>query len=70
MVVLGTIVPFALLVGALRHVPATRAGIIAMLEPVVAALVAYLWLGESLGPVQIFGAFFVLCGIFLAQSAR
>src|SRR5438128_254798 len=36
MVVLGTIVPFALVVGALRHITATRAGITAMLEPVVA----------------------------------
>ncbi len=49
MVVLGTIVPFFLLVSALRHLPATRVGIIAMLEPVIATIVAWLWLGESLG---------------------
>jgi drug/metabolite transporter (DMT)-like permease len=48
MVVLGTIVPFALVVTALRHVSATRAGIAAMLEPPAAAVVAFLWLGESL----------------------
>jgi drug/metabolite transporter (DMT)-like permease len=40
MIVLGTIVPFALVVGALRHISATRAGITAMLEPVVAIVVA------------------------------
>ena len=39
MVVLGTMVPFFLLVSALRHIAATRAGIVAMLEPVVGALV-------------------------------
>ena len=54
MIVLGTIVPFFLLVSALRHLPATRVAIIAMLEPVVATVVAWAWLGESLarGPAR------------------
>ena len=43
-VVLGSIVPFVLIVGALRHVSATRVGIAAMLEPVVATVVAWAWL--------------------------
>ena len=70
MVVLGTIVPFLLVVGALRHVTATRAGITGMLEPVVAILVAWAWLGESLQPVQLGGAALTLAGIGLAQTAR
>jgi drug/metabolite transporter (DMT)-like permease len=70
MVVLGTIVPFALVVGALRHISATRAGITAMLEPVVAIVVAWAWLGESLAPVQLSGAALTLIGIGLAQTAR
>ena len=47
-VLVGTIVPFLLLVGALRHINATRAGVTAMFEPVAGALVAWAWLGESL----------------------
>ncbi len=70
MVVLGTIVPFALVVGALRHISATRAGIVAMLEPVVAIVVAWAWLGESLAGAQIAGAALTLGGIVLAQTAR
>jgi drug/metabolite transporter (DMT)-like permease len=70
MIVLGTIVPFFLLVSALRHVSATRAGIIAMLEPVAGALVAWAWLGESLDGVQLAGAAVVLAAIVLAQTAR
>jgi drug/metabolite transporter (DMT)-like permease len=70
MVVLGTIVPFVLVVGALQHVTATRVGIVAMLEPVIAILLAWLWLGESLEPVQIVGAALTLAGIGLAQTAR
>ena len=69
-VVLGSIVPFSLIVGALRHVSATRVVIAAMLEPVVATIVAWAWLEESLAPIQLVGAAFVLAAILLAQTAR
>ena len=69
-VVLGTIAPFTLVVGALRHVTATRAGITAMLEPVVATVVAWAWLRESLDPAQLAGAVVVLGALALAQTAR
>ena len=52
-IVMGTIVPFALIVSALRHLPATRVGIVAMLEPVAAGVVAWAWLGESLNAAQL-----------------
>jgi drug/metabolite transporter (DMT)-like permease len=70
MVVLGTIVPFGLLIAALRFVSATRAGITAMFEPVAAAVVAWVWLGEALGAAQLSGGALVLGGILLAQTAR
>lgn len=69
-VVLGTVVPFVFLVSALHHVPATRVTIVAMLEPVLAALVAWAWLGEELAPIQIVGGLIVLAGVLLAQTAR
>lgn len=69
-VVLGTVVPFIMLVSALHHVPATRVTIVAMLEPVLAAIVAWLWLGEELAAVQIAGGLIVLAGVVLAQTAR
>ena len=70
MVVLGTIVPFGLLVAALRHITPTRAGILAMFEPVAGTIVAYAWLHEELAPTQLVGAAVVLAGIGLAQTAR
>jgi len=70
MIVLGTIVPFALTAAALRHITATREGVTAMLEPVLAIVVAWAWLGESLNPVQLSGAAVTLAGISLAQTAR
>jgi drug/metabolite transporter (DMT)-like permease len=69
-VVLGTVVPFILLVSALHHVPATRVTIVAMLEPVLAAIVAWFWLGEELAAVQIVGGLIVLVGVILAQTSR
>jgi len=69
-VLVGTIVPFLLLVGALRHIAATRAGVTAMFEPVAGALVAWAWLGESLTTTQLIGGAIVLTGILLAQTAR
>ncbi|TML02413.1 MAG: DMT family transporter [Actinobacteria bacterium] len=55
-----------------RHdrISATRAGITGMLEPVLAIVVAWLWLGESLAPLQLSGAVVTLAGISLAQTSR
>ena len=69
-VVIGTIVPFGLVVGALRHLPATRVGVTAMWEPVAGGLIAYAWLGEALSATQLGGGALVLLGIVLAQTAR
>jgi len=54
----------------MRHISATRAGIVAMVEPVVASVVAYAWLNETLSTVQLFGGLVVLLAIILAQTAR
>jgi drug/metabolite transporter (DMT)-like permease len=70
MVILGTIVPFALLAASLRHIPASRAAITAMFEPVAATVFAFAWLGESLTAFQLVGAVVVLGAIVLAQTAR
>jgi len=70
MVVLGTIAPFVLVLSGLHHLPATRVGMVGMLEPVLAGVVAWLWLGEALNAVQLVGAGVVLTGILLAQTAR
>ena len=69
-VVLGTVVPFILVVGSLEHLPATRVAICGMFEPVVAAVVAYAWLGETLAPAQLLGGVLVLLAIGVAQTAR
>jgi drug/metabolite transporter (DMT)-like permease len=69
-VVLGSFLPFFLSFSALKHLPATAVGIVASSEVLFAFLVAWLWLGEGLQPVQFLGAVVVLVGIVLAQTAR
>lgn len=69
-IVLGTFLPFLVTFTALRYLPARQAVVIAMLEPVVAATVAYLVLGEVITALQILGGLLVLTGVVLADLAR
>jgi drug/metabolite transporter (DMT)-like permease len=64
----GTVVPFGLFVSGLAYLPPAQASILAMLEPVVAALAAFLILGESLLPLQALGGGLVLIGVLLAEG--
>ena len=68
--VLGSFAPFFLSLLALKYLSATAAGVVASAEVLFAFLVAWLWLGEGLGPLQTIGAAVVLVGIVLAQTAR
>jgi drug/metabolite transporter (DMT)-like permease len=65
----GTLAPYALNLAALRHLPAATVGAVGMLEPVVATVVAWAWLGQSLGAPQVLGGVVVLVGVALAQAA-
>lgn len=69
-VLLGTVVPFVLVLAGVRRVGATRAGLLGTLEPVLAGCVGWLVIGERLSPVQLAGAAVVLAGIVLAETAR
>jgi len=66
---LGTLLPFALAVGAVRVISAATAGIAATAEPVFAAAFAWLLLGQRLNPAQLAGAGLVVTGVVLAQLA-
>jgi len=63
----ATILPFALYLASLRHLEASRTSLTSMLEPVVAASVAWLWLGEKMEPMQIAGGAAVVGGVLLLQ---
>jgi drug/metabolite transporter (DMT)-like permease len=66
----STLVPFSLFYAGLKRLPAAEAGIVATLEPLVAVIAAAIFLGEWLGPLQWFGAVFVLAAAILATSRQ
>ena len=70
MVVLGTIVPFWLVLVSLRHIRASQASAIGMTEPLIASVIAWAALGEVLNAVQIIGGLVVLGGVLLAERSR
>lgn len=69
-VVLGTVVPYVLVLAGVARLGAARTGIIGMLEPVAAAATAWVVLGESMTPVQLLGGAVVLAGVGVAETAR
>jgi drug/metabolite transporter (DMT)-like permease len=69
-VVLGTVVPYGLVLVALADLGSARTGLLGMAEPVTSGLVAWVVLSESLRPIQLAGAGLVITGIVAAETAR
>lgn len=69
-ILLGTLVPFAVELFSLRHLRATTVTMVAMLEPVGVSVLGWVWFYEALGPVAALGGVAVIVGIVLAQTAR
>ena len=68
--IVGTAVPFGLYFQGIKYIRATRASITSILEPIVAGVVSYFLLGESLFFPQIVGGISVITAIFLLQAER
>jgi drug/metabolite transporter (DMT)-like permease len=64
----GTIVPYLLFIRALKYLTASQVGIVSTAEPVAAAVIAWVFLGERLTPLQIAGGLCVLGAIVLLHS--
>jgi drug/metabolite transporter (DMT)-like permease len=69
-VFIATVIPYLFSVGALRLIPAARVGLTSTAEPVIAAVAAWLLIGQSLGALQVLGGAIVIVGILVAQSVR
>ena len=66
----GTLIPFMCMITALRHLPAPRAGVVATLEPVLGALLAWPILGQALSPIQIAGGLAVIGAVVWVRTQR
>ena len=67
LVILGTVVPFLLEVGALKLTDPGTVGVVATLEPVVAAATAWIWLQQRLTAWQVIGGVVVVAAIAVVQ---
>lgn len=65
--VLCTVCAYLAGITALRHLPATTASVLAMLEPLIATALAWVLLNEALNGLQIAGAGVLLGGAMLVQ---
>jgi DME family drug/metabolite transporter len=61
----STYLAYALYAAGLRRLEATRASVVATLEPVLAAVFAYLWWGERFSAGGYLGAGLVLLAVYL-----
>ena len=68
--VAGTLVPFLLYAWGIRRIRAERASIVATLEPVIAALVAWAWIGQTLSGLQVAGGLLVVGAVASLQLGR
>jgi drug/metabolite transporter (DMT)-like permease len=66
----GTLIPFACMIAAVRHLPASRAAVVATLEPVLGAVLAWPILHQALSAVQIAGGLVVVGAIIWVQTQR
>lgn len=69
-VLLGTLVSYLLEIASLEHLTPTAKGIVGMSEPLIAAALAWAWLGQALDNIQLAGATVTLLGIFIIESRR
>ncbi len=68
--VFGTVLPFGLYNKGIEMVSSTRASITATLEPVIAGIISYLFLGESMEFLQVLGGGLVISSILVLQMWR
>ena len=66
----GTFAPFLLYLWGVQRVRSERASIAATLEPIAAAVIAWLWLDQQLGILQIAGGALILVAVMALQRRR
>jgi drug/metabolite transporter (DMT)-like permease len=68
--IVGTAIPYLALVAGTVRIGPGAASVVTMIEPVAAAIIAWVLLGQSLTAIQIAGAATALIGILLVELAR
>ena len=69
LMIIVSVVPFVLVLMSLQRIGAQRGGILGTTEPVWAAIIAFVLLGEVISPTQGLGGLIVLAGVIVAELA-
>jgi drug/metabolite transporter (DMT)-like permease len=69
-IIMGTIIPYLLVVNGLKLLSASTSSVMGMSEPILAGVFAWIWLSEKWGAIQLLGGVVVIVGIILADKAR
>lgn len=67
---LGSALPFAVVIAGTQRVGAGAASMIAMIEPVAGSLLAWVLLGQALAPLQVVGIAATVGGVAVVEQAR
>jgi drug/metabolite transporter (DMT)-like permease len=69
-VILGTVLPYLCVLSGIKILSASTSSVIGMLEPVLAGIFAWIWIGESWNAIQLIGGAIVIAGIYIADKTR
>jgi len=69
-IIMGTVVPYMLVLKGLKLLSASTSSVMGMVEPVLAGVFAWIWLSETWNFIQLVGGVTVIIGIILADKAR
>ncbi len=69
-VILGTVIPYLCVLSGIKILSASTSSVIGMLEPVIAGIFAWIWIGESWNVIQLIGGAIVIIGIYIADKTR
>jgi drug/metabolite transporter (DMT)-like permease len=69
-IIMGTVVPYLLVLKGLKLLSASTSSVMGMVEPVLAGVFAWIWLSETWNFIQLVGGVTVIIGIILADKAR
>lgn len=68
--VVGTLVPFLLFIWGVSKIKSEKAAIAATIEPPLAGVIAWVWLGETLSGMQVGGGVLILAAVVALQLER
>lgn len=69
-VLIGTILPYLLVMNGLKNLKASTTSAFGLLEPIFVGIIAWIWFTETWTVIQLLGGAVVIAGIYMADQAR